>query len=68
MTPLKQEWFISGSLVINTEAVGIAQNSKGFFIIATNEMDKNEITAKQLLEVYKAQNVSVERGFRLCHC
>ncbi len=63
-TPLKQEWKISGSLVINPEAVGKAQSRKGFFIIATNEMDRNKISKPQLLDIYKSQGISVERGFR----
>lgn len=62
--PVGQEWHIEGSLVIDGEAVAEAQSRKGFFIVATNEMDKRSITPQQLLEVYKAQNVSVERGFR----
>ena len=62
--PAGQEWYIEGSLVINPAAVGEVQGRKGFFIIATNEMDKDAMTSAQLLEVYKAQNVSVERGFR----
>ena len=62
--PLHKQWYISGSLVINPIAVSEAQNSKGFFIIATNEMDENKISAEQLLDVYKSQGVSVERGFR----
>jgi transposase len=62
--PVSQEWHIEGSLVIDSEAVAEAQSRKGFFIIATNEMDGQLISPAQLLEVYKAQNVSVERGFR----
>jgi transposase len=62
--PAGQEWHLTGSLVIDAEAVGEAQSRKGFFIIATNELDGKAITPRQLLEVYKAQNVSVERGFR----
>ncbi len=62
--PVQQEWHIDGSLVINPLAVGEAKVRKGMFIIATNELDKDAITSRQLLEVYKAQNVSVERGFR----
>jgi transposase len=62
--PVGQEWQIEGALVIDSRAVAEAQSRKGFFIVATNEMDKQSITSKQLLEVYKAQNVSVERGFR----
>ncbi len=62
--PVGQEWYIEGSLVIDPAAVGEAQGRKGFFIIATNEMDMDTMTSSQLLDVYKAQNVSVERGFR----
>lgn len=62
--PVGQEWYVEGSLVIDPAAVGEAQGRKGFFIIATNEMDMNAMTSAQLLDVYKAQNVSVERGFR----
>lgn len=62
--PVGQEWYVEGSLVINPAAVGEAQGRKGFFIIATNEMDTDAMTSAQLLDVYKAQNVSVERGFR----
>jgi transposase len=59
-----QEWFISGTLNIKAEAVGEAQSKKGFFIIATNEMDNQKISSDQLLSVYKKQGTSVERVFR----
>jgi transposase len=62
--PVKREWYLTGSLVIDAAAVAVARSRKGFFIIATDELDKSRITARRLLEVYKAQNVSVERGFR----
>lgn len=62
--PTGQEWHLTGSLVIDAQAVAEEQGRKGFFIIATNELDTDRITPRQLLEVYKAQNVSVERGFR----
>jgi len=62
--PAGQEWHLTGSLEIDPQAVAEEQGRKGFFIIATNELDTGRITSRQLLEVYKAQNVSVERGFR----
>ncbi len=34
------------------------------FIIATNELDGKKLPDESLLDVYKAQGVSVERGFR----
>ncbi|KIC73272.1 Transposase, IS4 family protein [Neochlamydia sp. EPS4] len=39
------------------------ERSKGFFILATNDMDVNTFPAQELLKTYKAQQ-SVERGFR----
>ena len=62
--PVQEQCFISATIKINPDAVKIAQSKKGFFIIATNEMDENKISAKKLLDVYKGQNISVERGFR----
>jgi len=62
--PVKQEWHLSGNVVIDSEAVKTATARKGFFIIATNELNKDELTNEQMLSVYKAQGVSVERGFR----
>jgi hypothetical protein len=53
---------LCGSIKINPYKVGDAQQRKGYFIIATNELNSNHITAEQLLSVYKAQGVSVEKG------
>jgi transposase len=39
------------------------ERSKGFFILATNDMDVTAFPAQELLKTYKAQQ-SVERGFR----
>lgn len=37
---------------------------KGFFVLATNELRESRLSVESLLEVYKGQNASVERGFR----
>lgn len=42
-----------------------AEEGKGLFIIATNELDSDALPAEQLLSVYKDGQQSVERGFRL---
>jgi transposase len=34
------------------------------FVLATNELDSSVVSDEQLLEAYKDQAVSVERGFR----
>ena len=36
----------------------------GFFVLATNESDREALPEKKILALYKAQNASVERGFR----
>ncbi|WP_319559727.1 IS1634 family transposase [Marispirochaeta sp.] len=58
------EYYLQGSIVINPEAVGKEQGRKGYFIIATNELESQVLDTDSLLSVYKAQGVSVERGFR----
>lgn len=41
-----------------------ATKSLGKFILATNQLDSEEMTSENMLDVYKGQTVSVERGFR----
>ena len=62
--PEATSWFIVGELSEDEEAIRRAKSRKGLFIIATNELDEKKISDAQLLDVYKAQGVSVERGFR----
>ena len=49
---------------VKAEAIKYRRAFKSVFIIATNETDAKKLTAEQLLEVYKSQGTSVERGFR----
>jgi len=52
--------------VVELYAAGVeeAKRSLGKFIIATNELDAQNLSAAAMLENYTAQGVSVERGFR----
>ena len=52
--------------VVEPYAAGMeeAKRSLGKFIIATNELDAQNLSAAAMLENYTAQGVSVERGFR----
>jgi len=63
-SPAKTVWNVIGHLEKNQNAIAAACARKGNFIIATNELDAIELTDTELLGVYKAQGVSVERGFR----
>ncbi len=62
--PTASSWFIVGTLSEDEEAIRKARARKGMFIIGTNELDEKRLSDAQLLDVYKAQGVSVERGFR----
>jgi len=63
-SPEKVEWYISGALSDDADAIGETKKRKGKFVIATNELNIDALSDEQLLEAYKDQGVSVERGFR----
>ena len=58
------EWYIDGTLTDDEVAIGKARKRKGKFVVATNDLDTKALGDDQLLEAYKDQGVSVERGFR----
>jgi len=53
-----------GSVEPYATGVEEAKRSLGKFIIATNELDAQNLSASAMLENYTAQGISVERGFR----
>lgn len=53
-----------GEVVADEGALSEAARRRGKFIIATNELNAEQLPAAAMLAVYKAQGVSVERGFR----
>lgn len=55
---------LEGRLAENAAAIEAAKRSLGRFILATNDLDAERLSAQALLENYKDQGVSVERGFR----
>lgn len=55
---------LKGSISADPARVDAAKRNLGKFIIATNELDSQELPAIQMLENYTDQGVSVERGFR----
>jgi transposase len=60
----KEAWYITGELREDSEAVENELSRKGIFIIATNELYQMKLSDKSIIEVYKDQGISVERGFR----
>ncbi|NBC03721.1 MAG: IS1634 family transposase [Bacteroidetes bacterium] len=63
-SPVGTKWYISGTIVDDELSIAKTTGVKGKFIVATNELDSNVLSDEALIEVYKAQGVSVERGFR----
>jgi transposase len=55
---------MQGSVEVNEIALDEIKRSLGRFIIATNDLDSGRLPAQAMLENYKDQGVSVERGFR----
>lgn len=62
--PTGEQWFLEGTIIPDEPAIASIEKTKGVFIIATNELDESRLSDESLLNVYKSQGVSVERGFR----
>ena len=56
-------WLMTAQLVRNPTAIEAEQQLAGKFVLATNVLDEQQLSAAQVLSEYKAQQ-SVERGFR----
>jgi transposase len=63
-TPDVVGYLLKGQVTRSEEAVEQARRSLGRFILATNEPDPEQLSPEAMLSQYKAQAVSVERGFR----
>lgn len=62
--PTHFRYRIEGEVVDDIETIEKLKRSKGRFVLATNELDTTLLDNETILQAYKAQNVSVERGFR----
>ena len=58
-----EKWLLEGRLVPSEERKAKLLKRKSLFIVATNELDEEKLSAEEMLEGYKGQ-VQVERGFR----
>ena len=62
--PTHFRYRIEGEVIADIDTIEKLKRSKGRFVLATNELDTTLLDDATILEAYKAQNVSVERGFR----
>jgi transposase len=63
VTPIDSIWKVTTYFNRNEKAIQEALNTKGRFILATNDLDSSKTTDEHILTEYKEQQ-SVERGFR----
>lgn len=63
-TPNVVGYQLQGEVTLSETALEIARRSLGRFILATNEPDPERLSPQAMLSQYKAQAISVERGFR----
>ncbi len=57
-------WKAQGKLTLDEARLTALRAPLGKYIVATNELDRDKLPTTKLLEIYKDQNRSVERGFR----
>jgi transposase len=57
-------WQPGAALVEDSDTIDYAMRAKGKFVIATNVLDAQCLSDEALVETYKGQNTTVERGFR----
>ena len=55
---------LEGQVQQSEQLLEKARKGQGYFILATNELDADRLSTQDMLAQYKAQAVSVERGFR----
>jgi transposase len=57
-------WQPGAVLVEDSEVIDHAMRTKGKFVIATNVLAPQQLSDEALVDTYKGQNTTVERGFR----
>jgi len=57
-------WQVNATIIPKPDRVAQARARCGKYVVATNETAADQLSAAQILNTYKEQNVSVERGFR----
>ncbi|MEW6716530.1 MAG: IS1634 family transposase [Chloroflexota bacterium] len=63
-TPAVVGYRLQGVVSLSETALETARRSLGRFVLATNELEPEKLPPESMLSQYKAQGVSVERGFR----
>jgi len=64
VSPEIMGWQVDATCEVHTEYLNEERRWLGRFLLATNELDTVKMPDEKILEMYKAQGVTVERGFR----
>lgn len=64
VAPTKVEYFLDGHLEDDHRQFEEMAKTKGMFIVATNQLSKEILSNEAILQMYKEQGTTVERGFR----
>lgn len=62
--PDRLTWRIGGQIQTDEQAIEQARRTKGKFVLATNELDDEQLPTPTMLTAYKQEGTSSERGFR----
>lgn len=57
-------WQVQATYQLDTQQVEEKQQTLGRFLLATNELDTQSLSDENMLNCYKEQGTTVERGFR----
>ena len=63
-TPFELVWCFRGKLHEDETVLEQMRRTHGKYILATNELNENQLGLLEILTIYKQQSSSVERGFR----
>ncbi len=62
--PEVQGYRLSGSFEPDPGAINQEHQRKGFFVVASNHLDDEALSAPEMIALYKSQGTSIESGFR----
>jgi transposase len=57
-------WRIEADIVVDEQALAAQRQTKGKFVLATNQLNRSQLPAEQMLSAYKREGSAAERGFR----
>ena len=63
-TPEIRGYRLSGSFEPDPEGIDRERQRKGFFVVASNHLDDETLSAPEMIALYKSQGTSIEPGFR----